>query len=216
MKNSFKPPRQERSWKTLGRFHRAAEALFADEAISDVTVPRLAAAAGSSVGAFYTRFGGKDDFLAAFYRRYFTEARERLLGQLAPGAWAGKTAEAVVRGVIALRAEYYVSRRRLLAHLLLHVRLTRDDRFVRPARMLSDETFDRLRGLLGSGRADLSTPPPVERVRNGVITADAGLREFFVFGRGSSSASAVRHRAFVEDTATMLWLLLSQAAGGAP
>jgi AcrR family transcriptional regulator len=216
MKDSFRPPQQERSRKTLGRFYRAAEALFADEAISDVTVPKLAAAAGSSVGAFYARFGGKDDFLAAFYRHYFTEARERLLGQLEPGAWVGKTAEAVVRGVIALRADYYVSRRRLLAHLLLHVRLTRDDRFVRPARMLSDEMFARLRDLLGAGRADLPTAPPVKAVRNGVITADAGLREFFVFGRGSSSASAEPHRAFVEDTATMLWLLLSQATGGAP
>jgi AcrR family transcriptional regulator len=216
MKDGFRPPQQERSRETLGRFYRAAEALFAAEAISDVTVPKLAAAAGASVGAFYARFGGKDDFLAAFYRRYFIESRDRLLGQLAPGAWTGKTAEAVVRGVIALRADYYVSRRRLLAHLLLHVRLTRDDRFVRPARMLSDAMFARLHDLLLSGRADLPAAPPVETVRNGVITADAGLREFFVFGRGSSSASAGPHRAFVEDTATMLWLLLSQATGGAP
>jgi AcrR family transcriptional regulator len=214
MEDRFRPPRQERSRKTLERYYRAAERLFAERAISDVTVPQLADAAESSVGAFYARFAGKDEFLAAFYRQYFDEARERFGRQLSPEAWSDETAEGVVRGVIALRADYYVSRRELLAHLLLHVRLTRDDRFVRPARMLSDEMFVRFRELLGSRRADLPAPPPVDAVRNGVITADAGLREYFVFGRGSSSESADPHRAFVDDTATMLWLLLSMGREG--
>ena len=211
MTDSYRPPRQVRSRKTLDRLYRAAERLFAAAAIVEVTVPQLAAAADSSVGAFYARFSGKDDFLAAFYEQYFAEARQRLSGQLAPEVWAGRTAEEVVRGVIALRADYYVSRRALLAPLLLHVRLKGDERFVRPARLLSDDMFARYRELLACPRTDLPAAPPLDTVRHGVIAVDAGLREYFVFGRGSSATSA-RHRAFVDDCATMLWLLLARAA----
>jgi AcrR family transcriptional regulator len=216
MTEGYKPPRQERSRETLDRYYRAAEQLFAEVAVSDVTVPGLADAAQSSVGAFYARFSGKDEFLAAFYRQYFAEARERLGEQLSPEPWAGKSAEAVVRGVIDLRADYYVSRRKLLAHLLLHVRLTRDSRFVQPSRALSDEMFARFQELLGSRRPGPRVAPSVDTIRNGVIIADAGLREYFVFGRGSSSTSIEPHRAFVNDTATMLWLLLARAAKEAP
>jgi AcrR family transcriptional regulator len=207
-----KRPQQDRSRKTLDRYYAAGKRLFAATAVSEVTIPQLVEAAESSVGAFYARFAGKDEYLAAFYRHYFAETRERLMNQLGANQWKGATSEQMVRGVVSQRAEYYISGRKLLANLMTHVRLTNDKRFMEPARALSDDMFARLQSLFAYRRSDLPGAPTADAIRNGFLTAEAGIREFFLFGRGAASASVAPHRGFIKDVGTMLWLLLSQSA----
>jgi hypothetical protein len=96
----------------------------------------------------------------------------------------------------------------LLAHLFVHVRLTHDERFMGPARAISDDMFARLQSLLSQRRGDRPVVPGMDTIRHGVLTAEAGIREFFLFGRGADSASVAPHREFIEDVGTMLWLLL--------
>ncbi|MEX2048751.1 MAG: TetR/AcrR family transcriptional regulator [Gemmatimonadota bacterium] len=61
---TLKAPKQPRSQRTLERIERAGVELLQREGPTGVTVQAVVARARSSVGSFYARFPGKDDFLA--------------------------------------------------------------------------------------------------------------------------------------------------------
>src|SRR6185437_11976656 len=64
-------PRQYRSRVTAERFVAAAFRLLETKTFEALSVADLAREAGRSVGAFYQRFGGKDDFLTVLLTAYF-------------------------------------------------------------------------------------------------------------------------------------------------
>ena len=68
-------PSQDRSRKTAERFLDAAFKLLESKTFDELSVADLAREAGRSVGAFYQRFGSKDDFLVVLLVTYF-ESRE--------------------------------------------------------------------------------------------------------------------------------------------
>ncbi len=68
-------PSQDRSRKTAERFLDAAFKLLESKTFDELSVADLGREAGRSVGAFYQRFGSKDDFLAVLLLTYF-ETRE--------------------------------------------------------------------------------------------------------------------------------------------
>jgi AcrR family transcriptional regulator len=65
---TLKAPKQPRSQRTLERIERAGLEILQREGPSGVTVQAVVARARSSVGSFYARFPGKDDFLAHLER----------------------------------------------------------------------------------------------------------------------------------------------------
>ena len=75
------PPSQDRSRLTAERFLEAAFRLLESKTFDELSVADLAKEAGRSVGAFYQRFGSKDDFLAVLLTSYF-EAREQAFTNL--------------------------------------------------------------------------------------------------------------------------------------
>jgi AcrR family transcriptional regulator len=68
-------PSQDRSRMTAERFLAAAFKLLETRTFDELSIAELAREAGRSVGAFYQRFGSKDDFLAVLLVSYF-EVRE--------------------------------------------------------------------------------------------------------------------------------------------
>ena len=64
MTTSLREPKQLRSRRTLRRITEAALELIAETGVEGTTVHDIVERAGSSVGSFYARFGGKDDLLA--------------------------------------------------------------------------------------------------------------------------------------------------------
>jgi AcrR family transcriptional regulator len=74
-------PSQDRSRLTAERFLAAAFKLLETRTFEELSVADLAREAGRSVGAFYQRFGSKDDFLAVLLTSYF-EAREASISQI--------------------------------------------------------------------------------------------------------------------------------------
>ncbi len=68
-------PSQDRSRKTAERFLDAAFKLLESKTFDELSVADLGREAGRSVGAFYQRFGSKEDFLAVLVVVYF-ENRE--------------------------------------------------------------------------------------------------------------------------------------------
>lgn len=94
-----RPPKQERSRKTLRRIVAAARELVAEEGVEAATVSRVVERAGSSVGSFYARFDGKEDLLRHLEERVWTVARERWDGAMASRSWEELEMEGVVRSV---------------------------------------------------------------------------------------------------------------------
>ena len=74
---------QDRSRKTAERFLDAAFKLLESKTFDELSVADLAREAGRSVGAFYQRFGSKEDFLAVLLVTYFETREAEFLRMLA-------------------------------------------------------------------------------------------------------------------------------------
>ena len=73
----IRAPKQSRSKRTLERIVAASLELLEAEGLTGLTVHKVVAKAGSSVGSFYARFDGKEDLLDYLGERVWTEALER-------------------------------------------------------------------------------------------------------------------------------------------
>jgi len=98
-----RPPRQARSHLTLGRILDAAEALLREKRWEDATVAEIARRAGSSVGAFYSRFRDKDALLSALHERFVEEAIATAEAAMNEQRWANATICEIVRELVAFQ-----------------------------------------------------------------------------------------------------------------
>lgn len=69
-------PRQDRSRRTAQRFVDTAMGMLKSRTFAELSVGELAAEAERSVGAFYQRFGSKDDFLGVLLDAFFERAEQ--------------------------------------------------------------------------------------------------------------------------------------------
>ncbi|MDZ7781153.1 MAG: TetR/AcrR family transcriptional regulator [Gemmatimonadota bacterium] len=104
------PPQQARSRRTLERIVKAALAILEEEGTEGLTVQAVVARAGSSVGSFYARFGGKDDLLDYLEERVWDEARERWQEALENRSWEGLDLPELATGAVKLLADAHRSR----------------------------------------------------------------------------------------------------------
>jgi AcrR family transcriptional regulator len=114
-----RPPRQARSQLTLGRLLDAAEGLLEEKSWEDASVAEIARRAGSSVGAFYTRFKDKDALLAALHERFIEEAMATADRAMAETRWAEASICAIVRELVAFQVKIQEERRGLIHAITL-------------------------------------------------------------------------------------------------
>ncbi len=114
-----RPPRQARSQLTLGRLLDAAEALLQEKSWEDASVAEIARRAGSSVGAFYTRFRDKDALLAALQERFIEEATATAERAMAEMRWKEASICEIVRELVAFQMKIQDERRGLLHAIVL-------------------------------------------------------------------------------------------------
>ncbi len=98
-----RPPRQARSHLTLGRILDAAESLLREKCWEDASVAEIARCAGSSVGAFYSRFRDKDALLTALHERFVEEAIATAEHAMSEQRWAGSSICEIVRELVAFQ-----------------------------------------------------------------------------------------------------------------
>lgn len=98
-----RPPRQARSQLTLARILDAAESLLGEKRWEDASVAEIARLAGSSVGAFYTRFRDKDALLSALHERFVEEAIATADFAMNEQRWASASISLVVRELVAFQ-----------------------------------------------------------------------------------------------------------------
>jgi AcrR family transcriptional regulator len=103
-----RPPKQERSRKTLDRIVTAALELFRESGVEGTTVSGIVDRAETSVGSFYARFSGKDELVRFLRNRYRSDVLARWdLGVEAVG-WSGLPLGDRVREAVALLVRAYV------------------------------------------------------------------------------------------------------------
>lgn len=89
--NTERLPQQTRSRVTAEKFLEAAFKLLETQAFSELSVGDLARTAERSVGAFYQRFGSKDEFLSILITDFMSTG----IGEKAAIVWQGDTAQDV-------------------------------------------------------------------------------------------------------------------------
>jgi AcrR family transcriptional regulator len=109
-----RPPKQERSRKTLERIVAAALELLQESGVEGTTVSDIVERANTSVGSFYARFKGKDDLLGYLRDRFQDEVLDRWDQGVETVEWAAlplgaRVAEAVGLLVEAFRKDWRLS-----------------------------------------------------------------------------------------------------------
>ena len=159
----IRAPKQSRSRRTLERIVAAALELLGTEGLTGLTVHKVVAKAGSSVGSFYARFDGKEDLLDYLGERVWTEALERWEVALETRDWSTLSLDEVVEGSVGLLIDAQRSRSDYLKALDW-------------ASGRQNDAYERFRGelLLGLGRLlleqreSISHPDPELAVRIGL------------------------------------------------
>jgi AcrR family transcriptional regulator len=167
---SLNPPKQPRSRRTLERIVNAALELLEQEGPDGVTVQAVVARAGSSVGSFYARFGGKDDLLHYLAERVWDEALDRWEGAVESRSWSDMNLAEIVEGSVGLLIDV---RRSRVGHLReLDYMAGGGDAFERFRRRLVES----LEALLLERRAGMDHENPELAVRLG-LSAVLGVIE---------------------------------------
>jgi AcrR family transcriptional regulator len=99
---TLRPPKQARSRRTLDRLVEAAMSLMEDQGVEGTSVAEVVNAAQSSVGSFYARFEGKDDFVGYLEARVWADATQRWDQAVADIQGRHLTAQDLVTGVVRL------------------------------------------------------------------------------------------------------------------
>jgi len=154
-----RPPQQARSQQTLSRILDAAEAILAEKSWEDTSVAEIAKRAGSSVGAFYTRFPDKDTVLAALHQRFLEEALATTIVALDEQRWAGASVCAIVRECVAFQVRIQDQRRGLLRAFAIAG--MHDRRCEARAATLAQEMETRFARLIVARRHEILHPIPV-------------------------------------------------------
>lgn len=154
-----RPPQQARSQLTLSRILDAAESILAEKSWADASVAEIARRAGSSVGAFYTRFPDKDTLLAALHQRFIEEAWATAQVALDETRWAGASICEIVRELVAFQVRVQDQRRGQLRALA--TRAIDDPRFHSRGEQLRQMMEERFTRLVVARRHEILHPIPV-------------------------------------------------------
>lgn len=175
-----RPPRQQRSQETLDRILDAAAALVADKGFEDTPLQEIVRRAGTSVGAFYTRFRDKDGLLFALHERHLDEAIATTDDALDPARWAGAPLAEVVAAVVRFLVSIYREQQGLLRAFV--IRHHRDAEFRARQSRLARHLNRRLAELLSSRAPEIAHPAPERAIPLGLLGVLSTLDATILFG----------------------------------
>lgn len=187
--NGFQAPRQERSRRTLGRIVEATEWLLLERGPDGLTVKDVVARAETSVGAFYTRFGSKDDAVVYVQARFWDEVRGQWADFLAPERWEGVGAGPIVAEVIRRFCRLFLSGEVRARALLNELVVRRDEKLLARIRELDAEIARMMGRLLESRWDELGHPRPGEAVEVGFRRVISAVRDQVLIGSAAPTGA---------------------------
>jgi AcrR family transcriptional regulator len=203
-----RPPRQARSLATFDRLLGATAELRAERRFEEATVAELVRRAGSSVGAFYARFGSKEALLHELDQRLFEAGRASWAEFLAPTRWAGASAATIVERLVARLVDRRLERRGLLRALALYARSRPESEFARRGARLNRLLARRLTELLLRRRAEIRHPRPARAVAFALEIADSVSRDAILFADTGLAPARLGERELKAELTRSLCLYL--------
>ena len=176
----IRPAQQARSQQTLERLLDSAEALIANKGFDDVTVAEIAARAGFSVGAVYSRFRDKQGVLHCLQDRFVDEANLTTDAAFDPDRWEGASIEEIVSELIVFLVEIHRERRGVLRELLSRTR--NEPSMVERKERLVAHISEHLMSLLLARADRIGHPDPAAAVGFGLRLVFATLEQAILFG----------------------------------
>jgi AcrR family transcriptional regulator len=174
-------PLQKRSRKTLDRLVEACEGLLREKPFERVSVGELAKRGRSSVGAFYARFGGKEELLDFIDARGETEILERWDDYFAPWKWTGVPAEEVVSRFVRFWVSAHRARKGVVRALFLRLRGRPTPETIARTRRLNRKVVEGMRALLEERRHQIAHPDLDLAIPFGLVLVAASIREWVLF-----------------------------------
>jgi AcrR family transcriptional regulator len=179
-----RPVQQARSQQTLERLLDSAEALIADKGFDDITVAEIAARAGLSVGAVYSRFRDKKGVLHCLQDRFVDEAHLTTDAALDADRWQGASIEEIVGELVVFLVELHRERRGIMRELL--VRTRSELPMVERKERLVAHVSERLRSLLLARAERIGHEDPAAAVGFGLRLVLGTLEQAILFGEAGA------------------------------
>ena len=180
-----RPPQQARSRQTLDRILDAAETLVAAKGIDDAPIAEIVRRAGSSVGAFYTRFRDKDGLVHALYDRYYEQAVATADEALESERWEGAGIAEILSAVIRFLVSIYREQGGLIRAFV--VRNHTNPEFQARQERLSHHVAERLSALLLARAGEITHPDPEMASGFGLTLVFSTLESTVLFGEMRSA-----------------------------
>lgn len=176
----IRPTQQARSQQTLERLLDSAEALIADKGFDDVTVAEIAARAGFSVGAVYSRFRDKRGVLHCLQDRFVEEAHLTTDAAFDPDRWQGSSIEEIASEMIVFLVTIHRERCGVLRELL--ARNLSELQTVERKHRLVAHIGECLVALLLARAERITHPDPEAAVAFGLRLVFGALEQAILFG----------------------------------
>jgi len=176
----IRPPLQARSQETLVRILDAAERLVSEKDFEDTPVSEIVQRAGSSVGAFYTRFEDKDALLHALYDRYYEQAIATADDALDPARWQSARVSELIPAVVGFLVEIYREQEGLIRAFVS--RTHRDQSFRARRERLSHYVSEKLASLLMARAGEIRHLDPTRAAAFGLTLVFSALDNVMLFG----------------------------------
>jgi AcrR family transcriptional regulator len=205
-------PRQARSQETLDRILDAAEALVAEKGFEDTTISDIVARAGSSVGAFYTRFRDKEGLLYALYERYLAQATATARAALDPARWAEADVATILDATLRFLVAIFRQQAGLIRAFVLRNHV--DPEFRARQERLSHYVSARLANLLLARADQIGHPDPERAAAFGFTMMFSTLESAILFGELRSDDLALGDEALASEL-TRAYLAYLGVAGAA-
>ena len=174
------PPQQERSQQTLDRILAAAEVLIAEKGFEDTPISEIVRHAGSSVGAFYSRFEDKHALLHAISGRFVEQAMATADSALDPTRWKDAPIDEVLRSVVRFLVSIYREQAGLLRAFV--IRNHTDPEFRVRQERLTLYVNRGVRELLLARGGEIGHPDPERAVRFILTLIFGSLEYVMLFG----------------------------------
>jgi AcrR family transcriptional regulator len=178
--NAHRAPLQARSRKTMAAVLGAVEELLRTRDFADIPVADIVARAGTSVGAFYARFRGKEALMPLLYQRYDGDVTARLDAIVADPQWGALDLRACARRLVAMIVDMYRSRRGLMRAVGLFARLHPEA--ISPALVARRKVMHRrFADLLLAHRREIRHPDPPAATEMALFAVGAACRDKILF-----------------------------------
>ena len=191
------PPQQVRSQATLTRILLAAEELVAEKGFEDSSVSEIVRRAGSSVGAFYSRFEDKHALLHALSTRFVEQAMATADAALDPVRWEGASIPQILRAVIRFLVTIYRQQRGIIRAFV--IRNHADAEFRARQDRLTHYVDERVCELLLARKNEIVHANPELAVHFGLILVFSALQDVMLFGELRSRGLAFSDEEFATE-----------------